>query len=221
MNLPEFIPDAVFASDNQYEIPTLDLNMQAEYVEAPVKMWGQNTRRHKFTGTYGFYVKDYKFTALWKHPDSLLKTGCSVAIEPNFSTSNDMPRIIALYGIFQKRWIARFWQMYGVRIIVDLNISQKFLERDALLGVPAGWGSFATRAQRGTNELLSKIYEIAYQKARGKPRLFLVYGGGQKVQTLCQEQGWLWIPEQMSFIGKEKTKTATNFHNLELGEQYG
>ncbi len=39
MNLPmSYIPDAVFPGD-RFDIPMLDLNMQAEYVEAPVKMW--------------------------------------------------------------------------------------------------------------------------------------------------------------------------------------
>ena len=106
MNTPvDFIPDAVFPSNNEYEIPVLDLNMQAEYIESPVKIWGNQTRRQKFAGTWAFYCKDYKFTALWKHPEALLNTGASVAVEPNFSTSQDMPHAVALYGIFRKRWL--------------------------------------------------------------------------------------------------------------------
>jgi len=195
------IPDAVFPGD-KFGIPILDVTKQAEYVEAPVKMWGQTTRRQKHSGTFGFYVRDYKFSALWKHPDTLINSGCSVVIEPNFSTSQDMPEAIAIYRIFQKRWLARFWQAYGIRTIVDLNVAEKFLRLN-LLGVPAGWSSFATRAQRGTNHLIVKMYQLAQEKAGSKPKLFMVYGGGQYVLNLCRENGWLHIPEQMKII-KEK-----------------
>jgi hypothetical protein len=195
----DFIPDAIFASDNEYEIPTLDLSMQAEFIEAPVKIWGNQTRRHKFAGTWAFYCKDYKFTALWKHPDALLKTGASVVVEPNFSTSQDMPHAVALYGIFRKRWLARFWQMHGVRIIVDVCVAEKFLDLN-LYGVPDGWSSFATRVMRGYHHLLPYSYEIACQKAGGRPKLFLVYGGNAQTRELCQQNGWLWVPEQMQLI---------------------
>ncbi len=68
------------------------------------------------------------------------------------------------------------------------------------LGVPDGWSSFATRAQRGTNHLLSRMYKRACQKAGDVPKLFLVYGGGTKIKALCQEHRWLWVPEQMQGI---------------------
>jgi len=195
----DFIPDAVFPSDNEHEIPTLDLSMQAEYIEAPVKIWGNQTRRQKFAGTWAFYCYDYKFTALWKHPDTLLKTGASVVVEPNFSTSQDMPMAVGLYGIFRKRWLARFWQMHEVKIIVDLCVAEKFLALN-MLGIPDGWSSFATRVMRGFHHIIPISYEMACQKAGGKPKMFLVYGGGQAVKALCLEHGWMWIPEHMHQI---------------------
>jgi hypothetical protein len=171
--------------------------MQAEYLDAPLKMWGQNTRRQQHAGTFGFYVRDYKFTGLWKHPESLLHTGCRVAIEPNFSTSQDMPEAVGIYGIFRKRWLARFWQTHGVRIIVDLNVAEKFCHTN-LLGVPDGWQAFATRAQRGSNDLLPVMYDLACEKAGGPPNLFLVYGGGQQVREMCRVYHWLHCEEQMN-----------------------
>jgi hypothetical protein len=191
-----YIPDAVFPGD-KFDIPMLDMRMQAEYIEAPVKMWGQNTRRQQFTGTFGFYINDYKFTALWKHPESLLNTGCSVAIEPNFSTSSVMPEWQAINGIGKKRWIARFWQTHGVKIIVDLNVAERFSDMN-LFGVPDGWSAFATRAQRGSNHLIPLMHEKACQKAGDVPKLFLVYGGGADVRNLCQENAWLHVPEHMA-----------------------
>lgn len=202
----DFIPDAIFASDNEYEIPTLDLSMQAEFIESPVKIWGNQTRRQKVAGTWAFYCNDYKFTALWKHPDTMLQTQPSVIIEPNFSTSQDMPAAVALYGIFRKRWLARFWQMQGVRIIVDLCVAEKFVDLN-MVGVPDGWSSFATRVMRGHHAAVEMQYEAACEKAHGKPKLFVVYGGNKDWQKRCQESGWLWIPEQMEYFKQMATKS--------------
>lgn len=192
-----YIPDAVFPSNNAYEIPTLDFSMQAEFVEAPVKIWGNQTRAQKFAGTWAFYTNDYKFTGLWKHPDTLLNTGANIVIEPNFSTSPDMPAAVAIYGVFRKRWLARFWQMHGVRIIVDLCVAERHLDIN-MAGVPDGWQAFATRVTKGRHADIETQYEAACQKAGGVPKLFLVYGGNQNWQAKCQERGWLWVPEQMA-----------------------
>lgn len=192
----DHIPDAVFASNNEYEIPTLDLRMQAEYMESPFKIWGNQTRAQKVAGTWAFYCNDYKFTALWKHPDTILKTFPYIIVEPNFSTSQDMPNAVAIYGIFRKRWLARFWQMQGVRMIVDLCVAEKFTDLN-LQGVPNGWGAYATRVTKGFHHLIDVQYEAAYQKCGGTPKLFIVYGGSKDWQARCQERGWLWIPEHM------------------------
>lgn len=193
-----YIPDAVFQGD-KYGIPLLDLSKQAEFIVPPVRMWGQNTRRQVFTGTFGFYVKDYKFSALWKHPENLLFSGCQTIIEPNFSTSDEMPEAVGIFGIYQKRWLARFWQTKGINVIVDLNVSEKFLETN-LLGVPDGWSSFATRAQKGSNNLLKTMFDLACYKAGNNPKLFLVYGGGKEIESMCNQNKWMWIPEHMAEI---------------------
>ena len=152
-----------------------------------------DTCRQVFTGTFGSYVKDYKFSALWKHPENLLFSGCQAIIEPNFSTSDEMPEAVGIYRIYQKRWLSRFWQTKGVNVIVDLNVSEKFQEIN-LLGVPDGWSSFSTRAQKGSNNLLATMYDLACRKAGSNPKLFLVYGGGKGIEKMCNENKWMLIP---------------------------
>jgi len=202
-----FIPDAVFPSNNKEEIPTLNLALQAEYIESPLKIWGNQARKQKHAGTWAFYCYDYKFTALWKHPEIILQTGASVYIEPNFSTSEDMPRAVALYGIFRKRWLCRYWQTQGIRIIVDLCVAEKFLD-DNMLGIPDGWSCFATRVMRGHHELISMSYEKACEKAGGAPNLFLVYGGGKEIKEYCRSRGWLHIEEQMQKVKKDMARKS-------------
>ena len=195
--------DYVFLGEKALEIPILDINLQAPYIIPPFKIWGQLTRRQKFTGTWCFYTKDYKFSALWKHPDALIKTKSPVAVETNFSTSKELPLALGIYDIYRKRWVSKYWQLNGVRIIVDVNVSEKFLKHN-FLGIPDGWRSYASRAQKGNNEFLHLQYEYCKKKAGNQEIFFLVYGGGTQIQIMCQENNWFWIPEQMQPFKKKE-----------------
>ena len=189
-------PDILFFSDNDWGIPTLDSNLQAEYVVVPVERWGRMAR-HGTTmpGTWHFYTEDYKFNNLWSNQNILRETGCVNAIEPNISTNEQMPKAVALWGVYRKRWIARFWQSQGIRIFVDLNVDRAFTEIN-LLGVPQGWRSYATRGYDNDIALLEYDYQIALQHANRDDILFVVLGGGKRIQAMCKERAWHWIPQE-------------------------
>jgi hypothetical protein len=190
------VPNAIFPYEKEYGIPLLDIDMQADYVDFPFIKWGTIARTSEHHGTVHFYTDDYKFSALWKNPLQLVDTRCVTAVEPNLSTHDQMPRYEALHRIGQKRYISRFWQSQGVRVLVDLNVVRKF-RQDNLLGVPAGWSAFATRAYAKQEHYLHDDYKVACEIAGGKPRLFVVYGGQKKTEALCEQNGWIWLPEQI------------------------
>ena len=193
-------PDIIFPSDNEFGIPTLDAEMQATDFIAPLGIWGNTKRSARFEGTWAFYTEDYRFERLWKEPGQVVATGAVAAVEPNFSCYAEMPVAVGLYQIYRKRWIARYWQRHGIRVFVDLNVSPHFYEYN-MLGVPAGWGAYATRGYSARLEWTEREYEMAQERAGGDV-LFLVYGGGKAVQAACVDHGWLWVPEVMT-AGKE------------------
>jgi len=117
------VPSALFPSDNEFGIPVLDVEKQAEIIDAPVTRWGRETRKSRMRGTWHFYTDDYRFSALWARPQDLVNSGCVSAIECNFSVHAQTPRAVAIYRTFQKRYLARLWQAHGVRIVVDLNVA--------------------------------------------------------------------------------------------------
>jgi len=189
---------AVFPSEAEWGIPLLDLNMQAQAVVTPVRIWGTIARTSNMPGTWVFYTDDYRFTGLMNDPDKLLGTGCAVAAEMNFTIAPDTPRACALYSIFKKRWYNRYWQSRGVRTIVDLFTSTDVLGDMDLLGVPKGWGAFCTRGE-GDRQIgwIEKDYERAARWTGKEPDLFLVYGGGDGVKRLCEIRGWVWVAAYM------------------------
>lgn len=195
------LADYLFETDNDYGIPVLDLKLQPVAIEAPVARWGQKSRHEaqNQNGTLHFYTEDYKFSAVWKNPMPKIVTGASCLIEPNYSTNAIMPIAVGLYGIFKKRWLSRFWQSCGKRIVVDLNVDPKF-EQYNLVGVPKGWSAYATRfyADLGVLEI-ERQYSVAEAHAGRRP-LFVVVGGGKIAADACNQNGWVHIPQENHIV---------------------
>ncbi len=190
------VPAAIFPSDNAFDIPVLLPQLQADYVDAPVAGWGSTARRVNMHGTWHFYTDDYRFVGLWADPTGVVNSGCVSVIEPNFSVYDNTPRAQALDAIYRKRYLARLWQSYGIRVFVDLNVSVRHYE-DNLLGVPSGWKAYATRGYAARLEHLTFEWELAVNVAKTSDILFLVIGGGKTVQEECRNRGWVWSPDVM------------------------
>jgi hypothetical protein len=193
------VPDALWPSDNPFGIPLLDLALQADAVEFPVTLWGSQGQTRSMRGTWCFYAHDETFEPLWANPGKVLPSGAPCLVEPNWSTSDQTPLILSLYSIFKRRFVARYWQSQGRRVFVDINVHQSLLEpceatggaAPALLGVPAGWQAYATRAHADRPEMLLKEFDVACAHAGGRTPLFLVYGGGKRVKALAEAHGWV------------------------------
>jgi hypothetical protein len=190
-----YVPDAVFASDNEWDVPTLKADLQANFLEMPFVKWGDGPRTQRMRGTYHFYTEDYKFEALWDDPLNLVNSQCVAIVEPNTSTNEQMPAAVGLWRIYCKRWMARYMQEFGVKVWVDLDVAPKFRPLN-LLGVPQGWLSYATRGLDRRIDRIEAEYAQAVERAGQEPR-FLVYGGGKATEELCKGRGWLWLPENM------------------------
>lgn len=174
-----------------YEIPKLDINKQGDFISLPVAGWGSVSRRTRFKGTWHFYIDDSKFTALWKHPETLVNTKAIYCVEPNFSTHEQMQFPVALYRIYQKRWLARYWQECNIGIFVDLNVADQYQPLN-FHGVPEGWKSYATHAVDSREDVLLKHTNIAKTHANGDIKM-LVYGGGKKITKICEEYGFVHV----------------------------
>lgn len=202
-----YIPDTLFPSDNDWGIPMLDINMQAQECAIPVLRYGEQARAldMKGNGTVHFYTDDYKFSAVYEHPEKILQHHPRNIIEPNFSTFLDMAPAFGLQAIYKKRVVSRMMQDKGIRVFVDLNVSQNFIKLN-LLGVPQGWRAFATRGYSDRLGHLEVEYGIAEASAAiaGTKPLFLVYGGGKKCQDFCKEVGAVYITPNLVIKNKEK-----------------
>jgi len=204
------VPDAIFPSDNELGIPTLDLRMQAAACVFPLTTWGTIAGNRAMPGTWLFYIDDYRFEPLWKDPAKALRAGAVNAAEINFSTHEQHPKAYAIWQTYRKRWVARYWQTQGVRILVDLNVHESFRDVN-LIGVPKGWKAYANRAHNRGDGLEAE-HAIACEHAGTDEILYLVYGGGKAVKELCAARSWNWAPEQYD-VAKANLKAKKEADN--------
>lgn len=168
----------------------------------PFAAWGADKRVRKTVSTYHFYVDDYRFSAVWKHPQRVLSGGCRELVEPNFSLYDTTPIAYGLQLIYKKRWLARFWQECGASVYADLNVARKFVEYNQL-GIPDGYNAFATRGYADREEYL--LEEIALAKeisGLDHPNL-IVYGGGEGIRQICLQSQILYVEQFMVNRRKE------------------
>lgn len=185
-------PGSQWETDNQWGVPVLEPERCAGVVPYPFEPWGIRAQSIKQPGTWHFYQDDEKFEPLWQKPWKIPETGAMVCCEINFTITWDAPKAIALYQIYRKRWMSRYWQSQGVLMLVDLNVDYKHEELN-LLGVPNRWSAFSTRGSWDENVLLHQ-WAIA-QSISGRERpLFVVYAGGQRVEELAIQHGWQYYP---------------------------
>lgn len=193
-------PDAIWGTDNDFGIPLLDVNLQALSVDLPFSCWGATKRKIRMPGTWHFYTQDYRFEKLWKNPEDVVNTHCINIVEPNWSCYDQMPNVIYLWQIYRKRWMARWWQSFGVRVFVDLNVAERAYDYN-LSGVPRGWKAWATRGYSERLDNIKMEYDLACAHAETSSILFIVYGGGKMIRELCKKYNWIWFDEQENWRG--------------------
>lgn len=189
------IPDTLFPTDNEFEVPTLDINMQAQECQIPFLCFGEQKRTYNMgkQGTLHFYTDDYRFMSVYEHPEKIcLQHNPANIVEPNFSLFNETPISFGIQAIYKKRWISRAMQSRGIGIFVDLNVAQKWYQLN-MLGVPRGWRAFATRGYSDRLNNLAFELSIAKDWALGKTPLFVIYGGGNECRRFAQQNGCIYI----------------------------
>lgn len=193
-----------------YDIPQLPLEGQAtreailEGLGIEWLAWGSQARNKPLKATH-FYTEDSRWTALEGKPDALKNAGVLFAIEPNYSTSNDMPQALVIADIYKKRRLSYDWIGQGIKVLVDVNVSRAFF-REMLLGVPKGWKAFANRYNAQDPEHLLETYELITEQM-GEGIVYLVYGT-QGIAQICKERGWLFVDSDVSVGWKNGKATA-------------
>ena len=221
-----YIPDCLFQTDNDLEIPMLRDDMQPNLVDIPFVCFGEQKRTFQMNGqrTLHFYSDDYRFNSVYDHPEKVLQHNPRNIVEPNFSLFNETPIAFGMQAVYKKRFIARAMQEKGIRVFVDLNVAPKFYKLN-LIGIPQGYSAFCTRGYSDRINQLEFEYEMAKFVANGNPLTFVCYGGGEVCKQFCREKGLIYVTPVIAIKNKlksfEKMKESIAFfgNNLSIEKQ--
>lgn len=168
-------------------------------------LWGAN----KFPedtkgGVCAFYVDDYRFEGICrKHEETvaaaekIMSCKFAAAISPNWSLWRNMPHAVMVYRTYCVRYVARYWQEMGLKVIPDINWADEASYDFCFDGIPHG-APIASIQCRTTNTGSAQFAESKKYFLKGlmvaleriAPKKLLIYGG---------EQHRKWIEPNVDF----------------------
>jgi hypothetical protein len=133
-----------------------------------------------------FYTGDERFEKIWANTAEPVKRmlnkkiiGC---ITPNFSTYFSYPKAMRIYNIFRSRWVGRYMQEAGLKVIPDITCGINDLDC-VIDGIPCGQ-PIAMQAHRKYNpsEKKEKNEIMTYVLENLKPSKVFLYAGEDRRQ---------------------------------------
>ncbi len=224
--------DMRFPSEQVHDIPEFLPGMLAEIPE-PLKTWAGDDvmeydplYNHLLTFGYGFrgvnvrksvmsfYVDDDKFESVWFDPDiqvgRLLNLGIPTVISPNFSLWADSPEATNIYQTYRARWVGRYMQEAGLRLIPDVNWCDERSFRYCFAGIPVNPPAISIQVQTASEpeEIAVLLTGITSAINSIKPQSLLVYGGGNKIK----ERIAAILPRQLYTVWVENRSAVRRPH---------
>lgn len=144
-------------------------------------------------GVCAFYTDDFRFENICREhkatveaAELLMSRNFAAAISPNWSLWRNMPHAVMVYRTYCVRYVARYWQEMGLKVIPDINWADEASYDFCFDGIPHG-APVASIQCRTTNTgtaqfAESKKYFIKGLKValeRIAPKKLLIYGGAE------------------------------------------
>ena len=168
---------------------------------------------HGYDGSYiHFFLDDYRFELTWHRPvDSLTRVQqCGYALTPDFSVLVDMPLALQAFNVYRNRWVGRFWQEHGIKIIPTVAWSDLEVWDLFLAGISPG--SPIAISTVGTGHESSKVFMHGLEKVLLKlnPLYVVVYGKSDyllksfpQTDFVCFKDRWQGLKEARKNVREE------------------
>jgi len=111
------VDKGIFPSSNKWGIP--DLLYSFLEIPSSVKLSPFHLKTKGAAEICHFFLDDYRFERVWSRPSvyiNMLKQYYAV-LTPDFSLYTDYPSTLNLYNTYRSRWLGRYWQEQGIRVI--------------------------------------------------------------------------------------------------------
>jgi hypothetical protein len=198
-----------FETDNKYDIPKLRedrcLNNVPDNIKIDIASKEGATgnlvlfsKRNYYKGDKSqallcFYEWDEKFDVFWRETkkiaEEILKDNWFGVITPNWSLYRSDPIAFQIFNTFRSRYIGRYLQELGIKVIPDVNFSDERSYEFCLMGIPKNLNYISIQAQtlntdidyyyfqKGVNFILENLI----------PKNVLVYTASEKVKKILNK----------------------------------
>ena len=151
---------AVFPSSNPWGIPDFDPDMLATPEMAPemtfsrvkesvteksyycfsARPFDQRFELDTKGGCLGFFTEDWRFEKAYTsfpefYYEWIASQDWTCVMQPDYSTYEDYPFPMQLWNLYRSRWVARYWQSLGVRVIPVLQSVFLPSQKDLMLSL--------------------------------------------------------------------------------------
>lgn len=184
-------PRYKFSTNPVTGIPVLLPRFSSE-LTLPFVAWGSRSRYAAFTGTYHFFVDDFRFEALWNCPDKItgLNFKETILVEPDFSIPDDSDFPIFLYQLYRRRYLSRYWQSLGFRIIPNISAHSEFVS-SVFDGISKDCQLYVTSGIATIPDLVSMQFDFIPSDSAS----LIVCGGNKAVRSFCESTNRIiWVP---------------------------
>lgn len=118
----------LFETEDIYGFPEVETseNFRAEDLEG--FHLAKNTSKYNKRNAVHFFLDDYKFEQIWTRPKDfvrLFSEEYAGIISPTFSIWSNQPFALNLFNMYRSRWIARYYQEWGIPVLIDVRWSDE------------------------------------------------------------------------------------------------
>lgn len=126
-----------------------------------------------------FYLDDYRFETAWNRiePGWRHVRAYYAACTPDFSLYPQWPRAVQLWNTYRTRYLGRYWQERGCRVIPTVNWSNRASYDFCFDGIPPGQIVSLSVSDLRRPHVERRFRDgLAQMIERLRPRLLLIYG---------------------------------------------
>lgn len=150
-----------------------------------------------------FFLDDYRFEGCWVKPENCLDRikAAEVTLTPDFSLFMDFPKAIQIINTYRNRWLGRFWQERGVKVIPTISWADKESFKYCFLGIPQNMPLAISTVSVNKGTMVGFMEGFAATIETLNPSTLLCYG---KI-----------LPEMLNYIDISKIRQyQTSFSGL-------
>jgi hypothetical protein len=237
--IAEFSEHAVFSSSNEWGIPDLldDMFSDAwpEEVYAGIAP-PKDAKKCLFLddrlpGDYAvsdggilcYYVWDKHFEDIWRDAVASVQhhvdRNFGAVVMPDFSLWRDDPFASQLWNVYRSRWMARYWQEAGLKVIPNLQTGTPSVYPWAIHTLPKKCPVLAVQCRGTSDDLGKKLFLACVREAVKvvRPERMFIYGGIENKHWLegnlpkGPQYGWLSSVANLRnrMLKEKRTKTGS------------